>query len=154
MVRHSADTNELWKRLPWKKFERNLFRLQNRIYRATKDGDFRKIRSLLKLVMKSTSAIMLALRQVTQLNKGRKTAGIDGKKALNFKQRLSLYWKLKSEALNWKHQGLRSIPIPKKDGSLRMLKIPTINDRAWQCLVKFALDPAHEATFHALTLRL
>ncbi|BAY80649.1 reverse transcriptase homolog (plasmid) [Calothrix parasitica NIES-267] len=149
MVRHSADTNELWKRLPWKKFERNLFRLQNRIYRATKDGDFRKIRSLQKLVMKSTSAIMLALRQVTQLNKGRKTAGIDGKKALNFKQRLSLYWKLKSEALNWKHQGLRSIPIPKKDGSLRMLKIPTINDRAWQCLVKLALDPAHEATFHA-----
>ncbi|BAY66885.1 reverse transcriptase homolog (plasmid) [Calothrix brevissima NIES-22] len=49
---------------------------------------------------------------------------------------------------NWKHQGLREIPIPKKDGTTRMLKIPTIADRAWQCLAKYALEPAHEATFH------
>jgi RNA-directed DNA polymerase len=40
---------------------------------------------------------------------------------------------------NWKHQKLRSIPIPKKDGSTRLLKIPTIADRAWQCLAKYAL---------------
>jgi group II intron reverse transcriptase/maturase len=50
---------------------------------------------------------------------------------------------------NWKHQGLREIPIPKKDGTTRMLKIPTIADRSWQCLAKYALEPAHEATFHA-----
>lgn len=50
---------------------------------------------------------------------------------------------------NWKHQGLREIPIPKKDGTTRMLKIPTIADRCWQCLAKYALEPAHEATFHA-----
>ena len=41
------------------------------------------------------------------------------------------------------------IPIPKKDGTTRMLKVPTIADRAWQCLAKYALEPAHEATFHA-----
>ncbi|MEM7592993.1 MAG: RNA-guided endonuclease TnpB family protein [Cyanobacteria bacterium P01_A01_bin.83] len=40
------------------------------------------------------------------------------------------------------------IPIPKKDGTKRILKVPTIADRAWQCLVKYALEPAHEATFH------
>jgi RNA-directed DNA polymerase len=50
---------------------------------------------------------------------------------------------------NWKHQGLREIPIPKKDGTTRMLKVPTIADRVWQCLAKYALEPAHEATFHA-----
>jgi 5-methylcytosine-specific restriction endonuclease McrA len=50
---------------------------------------------------------------------------------------------------NWKHQGLRKIPIPKKDGTTRMLKIPTIADRAWQCLAKYALELAHEATFHS-----
>ena len=154
MVRHSrsafADTNELWKRLPWKKFRLNLFRLQKRIYRATKVGDFRKVKSLQKLVMKSTSAIMLAIRQVSQLNKGKKTAGIDGKKSLNFLERFLLFWEIRKDALSWKHLGLRSIPIPKKDGATsRMLKIPTIRDRAWQCLVKYALEPAHEATFHA-----
>ncbi len=29
-----------------------------------------------------------------------------------------------------------------------MLKIPTIADRAWQCLAKYAIEPAHEALFH------
>jgi RNA-directed DNA polymerase len=43
---------------------------------------------------------------------------------------------------------LKEIPIPKKDGTTRMLKVPTIADRAWQCLAKYALEPAHEATFH------
>ena len=43
---------------------------------------------------------------------------------------------------------MREIPIPKKDGSKRILKVPTIADRAWQCLIKYALEPAHEATFH------
>jgi RNA-directed DNA polymerase len=50
---------------------------------------------------------------------------------------------------NWKHQGLREIPIPKKNGTTRMLKVPIMADRAWQCLAKYALEPAHEATFHA-----
>jgi len=48
---------------------------------------------------------------------------------------------------SWKP--LREIPIPKKDGKTRILKVPTIADRAWQCLVKYAMEPAHEATFHA-----
>nr|WP_330359497.1 reverse transcriptase domain-containing protein [Moorena bouillonii] len=52
-------------------------------------------------------------------------------------------------ASDWRHSGLREIPIPKKNGKVRMLKIPTIADRAWQCLAKFVLEPAHEATFSA-----
>ncbi len=54
---------------------------------------------------------------------------------------------LKASANKWKHKKLREIPIPKKDGTMRMLKVPTIADRAWQCLVKYALEPAHEAKF-------
>jgi len=91
----------------------------------------------------------MAIRQVSQLNAGKKTAGIDGKKSLNYKERFELNELLKASVSNWKHQGLREIPIPKKDGTMRMLKIPTIADRAYQCLVKYALEPAHEATFHA-----
>ena len=98
--------------------------------------------------MRSRAARFLAIRQVTQLNNGKKTAGIDGQLALDFKERFELEQKLKTNASNWKHQGLRSIPIPKKDGTTREFKIPTISDRAWQCLAKFALEPAHEATFH------
>ncbi|MEM9922829.1 MAG: reverse transcriptase domain-containing protein [Cyanobacteria bacterium P01_D01_bin.50] len=148
MIRHSSNTSESWRKLPWKKFRKDLFRLQKRIFKAIRVGDIARARSLQKLVLKSTSAKLLAIRQVTQLNKGRKTAGVDGKKALTFRERFELFKKL-SMVNDWKHQGLREIPIPKKNGKTRILKVPTISDRAWQCLVKYALEPAHEATFHA-----
>ena len=93
--------------------------------------------------------MMLAIRQVTQLNQGRKTAGVDGKSSLNFKERFELLETLQEHSEDWKHQGLREISIPKKNGKNRILKVPTIADRAWQCLVKYALEPAHEATFNA-----
>jgi RNA-directed DNA polymerase len=149
MIRRSLTASELWKSFKWKKFQKILFRLQRRIYKAVQVGDKRKARSLQKLVLKSQSAKLLAIRQVTQLNAGKKTAGIDGKASLTFEERLALAIELNKNHTNWKHQGLRKIPIPKKDGTIRMLKVPTIADRAWQCLAKYALEPAHEATFHA-----
>ncbi|MBS3028127.1 MAG: reverse transcriptase N-terminal domain-containing protein [Dolichospermum sp. DET50] len=149
MIGHRENSSESWKTLPWKKFRRDLFRLQKRVYKAVQVGDKRKAKSLQKLILKSTAARLLAIRQVSQLNAGKKTAGIDGKKSLNFKERFELNELLKASVNNWKHQGLREIPIPKKDGTTRILKIPTIADRAYQCLIKYALEPAHEATFHA-----
>jgi group II intron reverse transcriptase/maturase len=119
------------------------------VYKAVARNDKRRARSLQKLILKSQAARLLAIRQVTQLNAGKKTAGIDGKKSLDFEERFELNAKLSQNVNTWKHQGLREIPIPKKDGTTRMLKVPTIADRAWQCLAKFALEPAHEATFHA-----
>jgi RNA-directed DNA polymerase len=149
MIRHGLTTSESWKNLPWKKFRRILFRLQCRTFKAVANGDLRKARSLQKLILKSSAARLLAIRQVTQLNAGKKTAGVDGKASLNFEERFELDEYIKSNYSTWKHNRLRKIPIPKKDGSVRILKVPTIADRAWQCLAKFALEPAHEATFHA-----
>ena len=149
MVRHTRElSSELWKRLPWKKFRRNLFRLQKRIFKAIRDGNLKKARNLQKLVLKSTAAKLLAIRQITQLNKGKKTAGVDGIKALNFQQRFQLYFQLK-EVSEWEPGELKRIEIPKKNGKIRILSVPTIIDRVWQCLIKHALEPAHEATFHA-----
>ncbi|NEQ08749.1 MAG: RNA-dependent DNA polymerase [Moorea sp. SIO4E2] len=149
MGRHSNKASDLWKGQRWKKIRQNLFRLQRRLYKAVQAGNLRKARSLQKLIMKSRSAQLLAIRQVTQLNQGKKTPGIDGKSSLTYRQRLDLLELLNRQASDWKHAGLREIPIAKKNGKVRLLKIPTIADRAWQCLVKFALEPAHEATFHA-----
>ena len=149
MIRHSNNTSESWKNLPWKKFRKDLFRLQCRAFKAIRAGDKPKAMSLQKLILKSKAARFLAIRQVSQLNAGKKTAGIDNKKSLTFEERFELEELLKTSGNNWQHQGLRSIPIPKKDGSIRMLKVPTIVDRAWQCLAKYAIEPAHEATFHA-----
>ena len=149
MVRHKIkDFSELWKSIPWKKFRKNLFRLQRRLFKAIQAEDTRRARNLQKLILKSLAARLLAVRQVSQLNTGKKTAGVDGVKSLNFKQRFTLAERL-LKAQEWKHSKLREIPIPKKDGTTRMLKVPTMADRAWQCLVKYALEPAHEALFHA-----
>ena len=145
---HSASYSDNWEFADWKGFQKVLFRLQRRIFKAVREGDKAKAKSLQKLVLSSHAARMLAIRQVTQLNTGKKTAGIDGKKSLTYKERFQLEKTLKQNTKTWKHQGLREIPIPKKDGTKRMLKVPTIADRVWQCLVKYALEPAHEALFH------
>jgi RNA-directed DNA polymerase len=142
MIGRGKDASESWKNLPWKKYRKDLFRLQKRVFKAVQAGDKRKARFLQRLILKSRAARFLAIRQVTQLNVGKKTAGIDGVKQLDFSERFSLEILLRESAGNWKHQGLREIPIPKKDGTTRMLKIPTIADRGWQCLAKYAIEPA------------
>ena len=149
MIGHSSNASESWKQLPWKQLRRNLFRLQKRVFKAIQVGDKRKAKSLQKLILKSLAARLLAIRQVTQLNAGKKTAGVDGKASISYEERFELSAELKTKSNNWIHQKLREIPIPKKDGKTRILKVPTIADRAWQCLAKYALEPAHEATFHA-----
>ncbi len=141
--------SEFWKGLPWKKFRKNLFRLQQRVWKAIREGDTAKAKNLQKLILRSRSAQFLAIRQVTQLNQGKRTAGVDGKTCLSWQQRFELLQELSTHVFTWQHSKLRKIPIPKKDGSKRTLKVPTIADRAWQCLVKYALEPAHEACFHA-----
>lgn len=147
MIRRIEKINsESWKNLPWKKFRKDLFRLQKRVWKAVRVEDMQKAKSLQKLILRSQAARFLAIRQVTQLNAGKKTAEIDGKLALTIEERFKLEEQLKLKANNWKHEGLREIPIPKKDGTKRILKVPTISDRAWQCLAKYALEPAHEAT--------
>ena len=132
-----------------KQFRKNLFRLQRRVWKAIREGDTAKAKNLQKLILRSRSAQFLAIRQVTQLNQGKKTAGVDGKTCLNWQQRSELFQELAVHVFTWQHTKLREIPIPKKDGSKRILKVPTIADRSWQCLVKYAIEPAHEACFHA-----
>ena len=144
----STNFSERWRSLDWKKIRRVVFRLQMRLFKAMRAGDKVRVRNLQNLILRSRSARLLAIRQVTQLNAGRKTAGIDGIESLDFQQRFELEEKLAKYTNSWKHSKLREIPIPKKDGSKRILKVPTLADRAWQCLVKYALEPAHEATFH------
>ena len=140
MIGHIGNFNsESWEFLPWKKYWVNLSRLQKRVYKAVRAKDTQKARSLQKLILRSQAARFLAIRQVTQLNNGRKTAGVDGKLALTFKERFELEEELRLKVNDWKHKGLREIPIPKKDGTKRILKVPTISDRAWQCKRKICL---------------
>ena len=133
-----------WKALPWKKFQKNLFRLQHRIFKAAKKNDVQTVKRLQSLLLGSKCSKYLAVRQVTQLNPGKKTAGVDGIKSLNPKERLQLITELGSMH-GWKHRKLRRVFIPKPNRKQRPLGIPTLRDRAMQCLVKYALEPVYES---------
>lgn len=137
-----------WASLPWKRFRRRLFKLQVRMWKAARRNDKATVLFLQRLIFRSYSARFIAIRQVSQLNAGKKTAGVDRKKNLSFKERFQLETQLRLNASTWKTSKLRAIPIPKKSGKTRMLKVPTIADRAWQYLAKSAIEPAHEAHFH------
>ena len=136
-----------WKKLPWKRIEREVFKLQKRIYRASTQNDRKQIHRLQRLLMKSRSARLLAVRRVTQDNLGKKTAGIDGVKSLTPKQRVLL-----SNSLSIKGNAspVRRVQIPKPGTTeKRGLGIPVMADRAAQALVKTALEPEWEARFEA-----
>jgi len=133
-----------WRALPWKKFQKNLFRLQHRIFQAARNGDNNSVKRLQSLLLGSKCSKYLAVRQVTQLNAGKKTAGVDGILSLNPKERLHLVTELNSMK-GWKHRKLRRVYIPKPNGKQRPLGILTIRDRAMQCLVKYALEPVYES---------
>ncbi|HJS81632.1 MAG TPA: reverse transcriptase N-terminal domain-containing protein, partial [Nitrososphaera sp.] len=94
MTAKEISTDE-WKDIAWKKIERNVFKLQKRIHQASSRNDKATVRKLQRLLMKSRSARLLAVRRVTQDNQGKKTAGIDGKKSLTPKERLKLSESLK-----------------------------------------------------------
>jgi RNA-directed DNA polymerase len=134
-----------WKNIPWHKLERKVYKLQKRIYTASERGETLKGRKLQKLMIKSRAAKLLAVRRVTQENKGKKTAGVDGVKALSPRQRLEL-------AKNLRIDG-KAMPTPRvwidKPGrdEKRPLGIPVMRDRAKQKLVELALDPEWEARF-------
>jgi RNA-directed DNA polymerase len=136
-----------WQEIPWAKVQWHVFRLQKRMYQATQRGDGRTVHKLQNLLSKSWYARLLAVRRVTQENRGKRTAGIDGAKALQAPAR----WRLaRTLRLDGKATPLRRIWIPKRGTSdKRPLGIPTQHDRAKQTLMRQALEPQWEAKLSA-----
>jgi RNA-directed DNA polymerase len=136
-----------WDAISWQVHEDNVRRLRQRIFTAVKDGDWPKVRNLQKLMVRSWSNTLLSVRQATQRNAGRKTAGIDGEVALSSPARMGLAVRVHQSIRSWQPRAVKRVYIPKAGNraKLRPLGIPVIADRCHQGRVRHALEPEWEA---------
>ena len=132
-----------WDLIDWRKAEKETKKLQGRIAKAVKEGNQRKVKALQWILSKSFYAKSLAVRRVTT-NKGGKTPGVDGVILETLEDKAQMVDDLKR--LGYKAYPLRRVFIPKVNGKLRPLGVPTVKDRAMQALHLSTLEPVSETT--------
>jgi RNA-directed DNA polymerase len=132
-----------WHQIDWAKCERRVKRLQARIVKATREGRWGKVKSLQWLLTHSFDGRALAVKRVTG-NKGKRTSGVDSVLWSTAEAKLHAIGSLTRRG--YRPQPLRRVYIPKANGKLRALGIPTMADRAMQALHLLALEPVAETT--------
>ena len=132
-----------WDQVDWREHERRVRRLRCRIFKAVKDGDLATVRNLQKLALRSWSNTLISVRQVTQRNTGRTTAGVDGQVALTSQARAEVAVQVHATRSSWQPVAVRRVYIPKASDRTKMrpLGIPVIMDRCHQARVRQALEP-------------
>ncbi|WP_343236557.1 group II intron reverse transcriptase/maturase [Streptomyces griseus] len=138
-----------WHSINWAEAEGNVRRLRQRIFKATQEGDLKKVRNLQKLMLRSRSNTLVSVKRVTQQSRGRKTAGIDRERALTPKARARMAVEIDGQTQPWRAKPVKRVYIPKSNGKQRPLGIPVMRDRAIQARVKNALEPEWEARFES-----
>lgn len=130
-----------WKDIDFSKCERKVRKLQVRIAKAQKERRYNKVKALQHLLVTSHEAKVLAVRKVTS-NKGKRTAGVDHVKWDTDAKKIKAVSSLKRRG--YKALPLKRVNIPKSNGKMRPLGIPTMKDRAMQALYLMALEPVTE----------
>jgi RNA-directed DNA polymerase len=138
-----------WESVSWLSAEENVRRLRQRIFTASQAGDLKRVRNLQKMMLRSRSNALVSVRRVTEVNAGRRTAGIDGEVVLTGEAKADLAEWVQHRAEPWAARPVRRVYIPKRGsaGKQRPLGIPVIADRALQAVAANALEPEWEARF-------
>jgi RNA-directed DNA polymerase len=132
-----------WHGIGWVKAHQTARRLQMRIAKAVREGRWGKVKSLQWLLTHSFCGKAIAVKRVTE-NQGKKTPGVDG--AIWDTPGKRARGMMSLTRRGYRPQPLRRVFIPKANGKMRPLGIPTIRDRAMQALHLLALEPISEST--------
>ena len=138
-----------WNAIHWRKANRTVRNLRHRIFRATQEGNLKKVRSLQRLMLKSYSNRLVGVRRVTQINAGKNTPGVD-KLVIKTPVARGKMVDALAHCSPWKAKPVRRVYIPKANHKLRPLGIPVVVDRCLQAMGKNALEPAWEAKFEGI----
>jgi RNA-directed DNA polymerase len=130
-----------WHQINWSEAHQHVRRLQLRIAKATREGKTRRVKSLQRLLTHSFHAKATAVKRVTE-NRGKATPGVDGQTWSTPDAKLQAISSLNRKG--YKPLPLKRVYIPKSNGKMRPLGIPTMKDRAMQALYKLALEPVAE----------
>ncbi|MGW4518616.1 reverse transcriptase N-terminal domain-containing protein [Streptomyces sp. NPDC004393] len=136
-----------WQSIDWQRAEEEVRRLRQRIFTASQAGDLKRVRNLQKLMLRSRSNTLVSVRRATEINAGRKTAGVDGRVVLLPQGKAELADWMQHRAAVWKPLPVKRVFVPKADGRQRGLGIPVIIDRCLQAVSLNALEPEWEARF-------
>jgi len=136
-----------WDAVDWRRVEDDVRRLRQRIFAASQAGDLKRVRNLQKLMLRSRANTLLSVRRVTEVNAGRKTAGIDGQVIRTAREKAELATWVQHQSRLWQARPVKRVYIPKGNGKQRGLGIPVIADRCLQALAVNALEPEWEARF-------
>jgi RNA-directed DNA polymerase len=145
----SSFGGDAWERVNWRHQEEQVRRLRGRIFQAVRDGDWPTARNVQKLMLRSWANTLCSVRQVTQRNTGRRTAGIDGLVALTSQARAEMAVQVHASIGSHRPSPVRRVYVPKASDKAKMrpLGIPVIADRCHQARVRNALEPEWEAKF-------
>src|SRR5947209_15540224 len=101
-----------WNSVNWRAANRRVRNLRQRIFRATQEGDWEKVQSLQRLMLRSYANTLVSVRRVTQVNQGKHTPGVDKLVVKTPQARGRLVDHL-STTQTWKAQPTKRVYIPK-----------------------------------------